>query len=143
MFNKKDTAVKPKEQPVSAGDVRNIIGKGTIITGNIETVGNIRLDGKLKGNLRAESKVALGIGSKVDGDIFAQNAEIEGEVIGTIRIDEMLVLKPTAVVTGDIYAMRLVVEAGAVFNGSCKMGENLKNTSISSKIGESPKAPKI
>ncbi len=124
MFNR-DKKENTKEAPLSATDLRNIIGKGTIIEGNIETVGNIRIDGKLKGNIKAQSKVALGEGSIVEGDIQAQNAEIEGKVVGILRIQDVLILKPTAVITGDIYTAKLIVEAGAIFNGSCKMGENV------------------
>jgi cytoskeletal protein CcmA (bactofilin family) len=58
---------------------------------------------------------------------MAQNADIEGGVKGKIEISEMLVLKATAVVHGDITAGKLVVEPGAVFNGSCKMGATIKD----------------
>lgn len=128
MFNR-DKKETTKEAPLSATDLRNIIGKGTIIEGNIETVGNIRIDGKLKGNIKAQAKVALGEGSIVEGDIQAQNAEIEGKVVGVLRIQDVLILKPTAVITGDIYTTKMIVEAGAIFNGSCKMGENIHQAS--------------
>lgn len=110
--------------------ISNIIGKGTSIVGDIETAGNIRYDGKLKGNIRSKSKVVLGNGSHVEGNIYAQNAEIEGEVIGTIEIVDVLVLKASAVIVGDIHTARLVVESGAKFNGSCKMGEGTKQEKL-------------
>lgn len=103
--------------------IANIIGKGTSITGDIDTPGNIRIDGTLKGNVRCKQKLALGAGSLVTGNIYTQNAEIEGEVVGIIEVAEVLVLKATAVVTGDIFTSKLVVESGAKFNGSCKMGD--------------------
>jgi cytoskeletal protein CcmA (bactofilin family) len=103
--------------------IANIVGKGTFISGDVETPGNIRIDGKLKGNIRCKQKVALGQGSHVEGNIYAQNAEIEGEVTGTLEVTDVLVLKPSAVISGDINTGKLVVEAGAKFNGTCKMGE--------------------
>ncbi|MCU0449942.1 MAG: polymer-forming cytoskeletal protein [Bernardetiaceae bacterium] len=106
--------------------IANIIGKGTSIVGDVETPGNIRIDGKLKGHVRCKQKLALGQGSLVDGNIYAQNAEIEGEVVGTIEVVDVLVLKPSAVINGDILTGKLVVEAGAKFNGTCKMGEQPK-----------------
>jgi len=39
---------------------------------------------------------------------------------------EMLVLKSTAQVEGDIATKKLVVEAGAKFNGNCRMGAVIK-----------------
>ncbi len=107
----------------------NLIGNGTTVTGNIESSGLIRVDGRVLGNINSKSKVYLGKSAKVEGDIIAQNAEIEGEVIGMLKIGETLTLRPTAIVKGDIYTDKLVVESGAVFNGMCKM--NAENTSVS------------
>jgi len=124
-----------KEQKRVAEEISNssnTIGKGTILEGNIETYGNIRIEGKVVGNVKSKSKVALGNSSHVDGNIIAQNADIEGEVKGRIEITELLVLKATAVINGDIITGKLVVESGAVFNGSCKMGAAVKDI----KIGE-------
>ena len=105
----------------------NVIGKGTVLDGNIETFGNIRIEGRINGNIKSKSKIALGHSSHVDGNITAQNADVEGGVRGKIEISDVLVLKATAVVHGDISSGKLVVEPGAVFNGSCKMGAAIKD----------------
>ena len=122
-----------KEQKRAAEEISNssnVIGKGTILEGNIETHGNIRIEGKVRGNVSSRSKVALGNGSHIDGNIAAQNADIEGEVRGKIEIGEMLVLKATAVIHGDILTGKLVVEPGASFNGTCKMGAVMKDLKL-------------
>lgn len=114
-----------KEQKRAAEEISNssnVIGKGTVLEGNIDTHGNIRIEGRILGNIKSKSKVALGHSSHIEGNISAQNADIEGEVKGKIDIAEVLVLKSTAVIHGDISTGKLVVEPGAVFNGSCRMG---------------------
>lgn len=124
-----------KEQKRVAEEISNssnTIGKGTFLEGNIETYGNIRIEGKVRGDIKSKSKVALGHSSHVDGNIIAQNADIEGEVKGCIEISELLVLKSTAIINGDIATGKMVVEPGAVFNGSCKMGAPVREI----KIGE-------
>lgn len=124
-----------KEQKKVAEEISNstnTIGKGTVLEGNIETYGNIRIEGKVIGNIKSKSKIALGNSSHVEGNIMAQNADVEGEVKGRIEISEMLILKATAVVHGDIITGKLVVEPGAVFNGSCKMGASVREI----KMGE-------
>lgn len=124
-----------KEQKKVAEEISNstnTIGKGTVLEGNIETYGNIRIEGKVIGNIKSKSKIALGNSSHVQGNIMAQNADLEGEVKGRIEITEMLILKATAVVHGDIITGKLVVEPGAVFNGSCKMGASVRDI----KLGE-------
>lgn len=124
-----------KEQKRAADEISNSsnnIGKGTYLHGDIETYGNIRIEGKMTGNLKCKAKVALGPASQVEGNILAQNADIEGEVKGKIEVTELLVLKATAVINGDIFTGKMVVEPGAVFNGTCKMGAVIKDI----KIGE-------
>ena len=39
----------------------NMIGVGTIITGDIVSKGDIRIDGTLKGSVNTEGKVVLGL----------------------------------------------------------------------------------
>lgn len=122
-----------KEQKRVADEISNssnTIGKGTFLEGNIETYGNIRVEGKVVGNVKSKSKVALGSSSHVQGNIIAQNADIEGEVRGRLEVSELLVLKATAVINGDIVTGKLVVEPGAVFNGTCKMGAAVKEIKI-------------
>lgn len=113
----------------------NTIGKGTFLEGNVETYGNIRIEGKVIGNIKSKSKVALGPSSLVQGNIISQNADIEGEVKGRIDVAELLVLKATAVINGDISTGKLVVEPGAVFNGTCKMGAAVKDIKLSENGG--------
>lgn len=123
-----------KEQKRVAEEISNSsnnIGKGTFLEGNIETYGNIRIEGKVQGNIKSKSKVALGNSSHVEGNIISLNADIEGEVKGKLEIAELLVLKSTAVINGDIVTGKLVVEPGAVFNGGCKMGATVKEIKIS------------
>lgn len=111
----------------------NIIGKGTVLKGNIETYGNIRIEGKVIGNIKTKSKAACGPSSYLEGNILAQNAEIAGKVTGTVEISELLILKPSALIRGDIITNKLVVESGANFNGNCKMGVKIKEINIENK----------
>jgi cytoskeletal protein CcmA (bactofilin family) len=106
----------------------NIIGKGTILEGNLNTAGNLRVEGKISGSIQTKAKVVLGETAMVEGNIIAQTAEISGEVHGTIKVSGLLTLKPTAVINGDITTSKLVFEEGAKFNGKCNMGNSFKET---------------
>ena len=68
----------------------NNIGKGTVLTGNIETYGNIRVEGRVTGDITSKSKVVLGDSSNVDGNILAQNAEIFARLSKTCAEDGCL-----------------------------------------------------
>lgn len=129
MFNNKEA----RKEQVELSNSSTQIMKGTTVEGNIETFGNVRVEGKIIGNIKSKSKIALGDSSYVEGNIISQNAEIAGEVKGTVDVTEVLTLKATAVIKGDIMTGKLVVEAGAVWNGTIKMGTTPKEI----KIGDS------
>lgn len=125
MFNKQE-----QKESLEQSNSTNQIGKGTVIHGDIETFGIIRLDGKLIGNLKTKSKAVFGQSSVVEGNVVAQNAEIEGHVTGTVSVSDVLILKATAVIDGDIVTDKLIVESGAMFNGGCKMGVKSREIKI-------------
>src|SRR3989337_2859868 len=131
------TSKEEKRVAEEISNSSNTIGKGTFLEGNVETYGNIRIEGKVTGNVKSKSKVALGPSSVVQGNVTAQNADLEGEVKGRIEVAELLVLKATAVIHGDIVTGKLVVEPGAVFNGPCKMGATPKEIKITDNGGQS------
>jgi cytoskeletal protein CcmA (bactofilin family) len=123
----------PKEkvkQEEAASNSSSIIGKGTSVEGDLNTVGNIRIEGDVKGNVTCQAKIALGQSSYVEGTVLAQNAEIAGEIQGSIEVAELLILRPSAVIHGDIVTNKLVVESGATFNGSCRMGVSVSEIDL-------------
>ena len=128
MLNSKKDQKEAQEISTSS----NNIGKGTIVEGTIETFGNIRIEGKVIGDIKTKSKVVLGHSAYVEGNVLAQNADVEGELNGNIEISEILTLKASSVINGDIKTNKLIVESGAAFNGGCKMGVSIKEI----KIGE-------
>jgi cytoskeletal protein CcmA (bactofilin family) len=129
MFNTKEA----KKEILELSNSNTHIAKGTALNGNLETQGNMRIEGKITGNVICKSKLVIGDpAALVEGNVLAQNAEIYGEVKGLVEVTDLLMLKTTAVIHGDIITNKLVVEAGAVFNGTCKMGTTPREI----KIGE-------
>ncbi|MFN3403826.1 MAG: polymer-forming cytoskeletal protein [Cytophagaceae bacterium] len=126
MFNNKNQ--KGQMEDLSSGTTN--VAKGTVLEGNLETFGNIRIEGKIKGNIKCKSKIVLGESSEVEGNILAQNLEVAGEVKGKIEVSDVLILRSTSVILGDIFTNKMVMESGATFNGQCKMGATLKEITI-------------
>ena len=104
----------------------NIIRNGTEINGDIVCKGDIRIDGKLVGNLKSEGKVVVGENGIVEGNINCAYATISGGVKVNITVEELLTLKSTSNLVGEIVANKLQIEPGANFSGSCKMGTVIK-----------------
>ncbi len=119
-----------KKELEELGNTSTIIAKSAVLDGNLETIGNLRIEGKLVGNIRCKAKIAMGDASLVEGNIVTQNAEIAGRVKGLLEVADLLILKPTAIIDGDIVAGKIMIETGAIFNGTCKMGTTIKEINI-------------
>jgi cytoskeletal protein CcmA (bactofilin family) len=121
MFKSKSTTSLDES---TAGST-TIIGAGTTITGNIQSNGDIRIDGTLKGNLSSKAKILVGAEGAVEGDVDGKQADILGKVTGKVKVADLLYLHGQAVVDGDIFAGKLQIEPTASFNGQCHMGANV------------------
>jgi len=107
--------------------LHNTITNGTEIVGDINSQGDLRLDGFLKGNLNIKGRVVIGKTGKVTGTITCKNAEINGFVEGKIYVSELLSLTETANVKGDIVINKLNIQPGCKFTGTCAMDGNIPN----------------
>jgi cytoskeletal protein CcmA (bactofilin family) len=124
---KSNTSKKELEQLSTSS---TIVAKGATFEGNMETHGNLRVEGRIVGNIKCKAKVALGDSAIIEGNVITQNAEIAGHIKGQIEVTDVLLLKSTAVIDGDIIAGKIMVEAGAIFNGKCKMGVVVKEINL-------------
>ncbi|MBL4707871.1 MAG: polymer-forming cytoskeletal protein [Flavobacteriales bacterium] len=104
----------------------NTIRTGTEIKGDINCKEDIRIDGKLFGNLKSAGKVVVGENGLIEGTIECAYATIFGDIKGTTNVNELLSLKSTANLVGDIITNKLQIEPGANFSGTCKMGAVIK-----------------
>jgi cytoskeletal protein CcmA (bactofilin family) len=110
-----------KDQEFNPQEI-NIINAGTSIVGDLNSEGDLRIDGVVKGSITVKTKLVLGPSSKVDGNVKAANCDVQGTVNGNISIEDLLTVKATAKIVGDIKSQKLVIESGAEFNGNSQMG---------------------
>ena len=107
--------------------VVNMIGTGTTINGDIQSKGDIRVDGTLKGSVTTEGKVVLGRDGVIEWDVVCKNADVSGILKAKITVSQLLSLKTSAKLNGDITTNKLSIEPGAEFTGSCSMGAVIKD----------------
>jgi cytoskeletal protein CcmA (bactofilin family) len=99
-----------------ANRLKLVIGEGSKITGDIEALGTIVLDGTVIGHVMGE-QVILGEKAYVKGDIVANNIILAGKIDGCLKGKERVELRATGKVCGDIYTTSLSVMEGAIFQG--------------------------
>jgi cytoskeletal protein CcmA (bactofilin family) len=115
-----------------------IIGTGVVIEGKLSSTGDVRIDGNVKGDIKANGNVTVGESGEVDGQINADIITLGGKVMGSINAKDKLVLESKAALKGDIITKILVVEAGAKFDGKSSMGDSKETFS---KPAQSPGPP--
>lgn len=132
MFSSKPTKPNGAEPKRSGEPNLSLVAAGTIVDGHLHSEGDIRVEGRVIGTLHCRARVVIGAQGRVDGTIDTLNATIAGQVHGTLLVRELLQVQETGHIAGDIVTEKLVINAGGVFTGNCKMGaeavEILKRT---------------
>lgn len=113
MFSKKSS--KPQNR------IDSLIGAGTSIEGDISFSGGLRIDGQVKGNVRAAgdqaSTLVVSEHARIEGEVSVSHVVVNGTVIGPLRSGEFLELQPKARVTGDVEYSSIEMHLGAVVQG--------------------------
>lgn len=115
MFNNKQVTQKTNDMEI------NVVAKNTLITGEITSEGDFRIDGNFEGNIKTKGRIIIGLGGSIKGKIDAVNSDIEGSFQGELLVHEILTVKSTAQISGEVVIGKLSVEPGAAFNASCAM----------------------
>lgn len=105
------------------GELSTIIGKGTVVEGNMQVQNSLRIDGKVVGDIKTTDTVIVGKEGEVEGHVHAKHILMAGTVKGNMSASGKMFLESTASICGDIKASQLVVDEGAVFDGKCHMKE--------------------
>lgn len=119
--DQKNKTKKVQRDGVNSQSTNSLV-RGTSVEGTITTESDIRIDGKLVGQLISKGKVIIGPSGEINGDIECQNAMIEGHFSGRLQVHELLQVKETAQVEGEVQTGKLVVQSGSIFNVTCSMG---------------------
>lgn len=104
-----------------------VVGPSVKIQGDLNSEGNVRIEGQVTGKVKTSQSVYVGEGARIAADVLAGNAIIGGEVQGNLKIAGHLILLATANITGDVNCSILRVEDGAQFTGKCVMGAPTTN----------------
>ncbi len=138
-FGKKKTETMANYQESAINSI-NSFANGTEITGEVKSAGDVRIDGKLKGNVNIKGRLVIGATGNIEGEIVCANCDISGKVSGKITVSELLSLKASANIQGDIITKKISIEPGATFTGTCKMDGKQENQNFGTKTDTKEKS---
>ena len=120
-----DSAGGSSERPLAVP--RNVapatsVDANTRVTGKIICKETLRIDGRVKGEVRCDKMVIIGEQAKVDATIDADSIIIFGEVKGDVNARRKITLERTARMTGDLATPGIVIEEGAKLKGRIVIG---------------------
>lgn len=109
--------------------IDTLIGSNTVVTGDIQFTGGLRVDGRVCGNIIASgnepySMLVLSECSLVEGKIKVPHMIINGTVKGPIHADNDLELQANARIVGDIHYKTIKIHQGAAVEGKMVRQEN-------------------
>ena len=87
------------------------------VTGDLETDGALRIDGRLEGSIHRADLIVIGQGASAVGDVTAREVIVGGAVTGNIFAAQRTELQSTGIVAGDIRSAAILVQEGGVVQG--------------------------
>jgi len=111
-------------QPVAVTnqDDFTFLGKDVVFKGVLTLEGNIRVDGRLEGELRSTGTLIVGEHAVIRGNIMAGILITSGKINGDVIASEKIKILKPGIVIGDIRPPAISIEAGAFFHGLSDMG---------------------
>ena len=127
-------SVETAEPPVmvTSDTVPSIISTDLKIVGNLESTGDIQIDGTIQGDIRSLT-LTIGESAHVKGSVYSESVRVCGHVSGEIKSTNVILAK-TARVEGDVAHQSLAIEAGAYIEGNIRRLEERKTGDASSKL---------
>jgi cytoskeletal protein CcmA (bactofilin family) len=102
-------------------DGRLYLGASALITGNVRATSCV-IEGLVEGKVECSEDLELGRTGRLNADAMAgKEINLGGQVFGSISTGGVARLRTTARLTGNIRSRRIVIDEGAVFNGTCTM----------------------
>ncbi len=98
------------------GSEASVVGKGAKIEGTVIAAGSLRVDGEVKGAIRAKGDVTLSPEGRVEASIQAKNINMAGEVRGDLAAEGDVTLPANSRLEGDLRGRN--IDVGGVVKGS-------------------------
>lgn len=118
---------KPNQATAVAGGNMANIGKSITLKGDLSGNEDLVIEGHIEGRVDLPSnQLTIGANGSCAAEVHAKTVIVIGKVTGNVIATERIEIQATGLVNGDVSAPRLIVQEGAVVNGSIEMGAKAK-----------------
>ena len=109
---------KPICPPLQEANVTSV-GQGITVKGTLTATEHVIIDGAVEGEvMMPDYGVAVSAAGSVRGEVCARTVTVLGFVDGSLTASSLIELRSSAVVTGRLVSPSVVIEEGALFNGT-------------------------
>lgn len=98
------------------------LGKDVRFKGILTLEGNVRVDGRLMGELHTAGTLTIGEHVVINGNLMVGTLITSGKIEGNVIASEKIQLLRPGILIGDIRTPAISIEAGAHFHGLSNMG---------------------
>jgi len=121
--NKTEQAEAPKGES-TATPSETFLDEGCALSGVLRFAEDVRIEGRVEGEVCAQKSVVVGGKAEIDASIEAESIEVYGTVLGDVRVARRTILHKTSHVEGEIHTAGIVIEEGARFKGRIVIGSD-------------------
>jgi cytoskeletal protein CcmA (bactofilin family) len=106
------------------------IGKSITIKGDLSGNEDLQIDGTVEGRIDLpNNQLTIGAEGRVKAEVHAKAVVVIGHVTGNLSAADRIHVEATGIVDGDVKAPRLVIQEGAMLNGSVEMTSSAAKSS--------------
>jgi cytoskeletal protein CcmA (bactofilin family) len=105
-----------------ASGTASTIGADLSITGNLESKGEIQIEGEVQGDVHA-ARIIVGEHARITGALVADEVVVRGSVQGSIR-GNSVTFQAASHIEGDVFHRSLAIEQGAYFEGKSRRSDD-------------------
>jgi len=110
-----------QSQKFSSAKIDTLVGRNTVIKGDVAFKGGLHVEGRIEGNVMAEDDASILILSEngaIEGEVRVPNMVLNGTVAGDVHASEQVELATKSRIKGNVYYNLIQMAIGAEVNGS-------------------------
>ena len=116
-------SARPGPAPrTNANGSASVIGADLSVTGNLESKGEVQVEGDVQGDIHAK-RIIVGEQARITGALIADEIIVRGNVQGSIR-GNAVTFQSSSRVEGDVFHKALAIEQGAYFEGKSRRSDD-------------------